>query len=145
MRVPAGGMIGFGSRLGRSVEVANVQDLMRDAMAVVPRVRPDEARARMADEDALLVDVREAHEIALTGKAQGALAVPLGELMARADPESGEYDPAFRKDRTIILYCAVGARSALGGKFLLDLGYATALNLGAFDDWLAAGLETESG
>ncbi len=123
--------------------MANIQDMMREAMASVPMIRPDEAVARMDGEKALLVDVREAHEIAMTGKAKGAVNVPLSELMARADVGGENHDPAFAKDRVIILYCAAGARSALGGKFLLDMGYATALNVGAFDDWLDAGLEIE--
>ena len=125
--------------------MANIQDMMREAMAAVPMIRPGEAQARLEAENALLVDVREAHEIAMTGKAKGALHVPLSELMARAEVGGEGHDAAFAKDRVIMLYCAVGARSALGAKFLLDMGYATALNVGAFDDWLDAGLEIEAG
>ncbi len=125
--------------------MANIQDMMRDAMASVPMIHPDEAVRRIEEDNALLVDVREAHEIAMTGKAKGAVNVPLSELMARAEVGGEQYDPAFAKDRVIVLYCAAGARSALGGKFLLDMGYATALNVGAFDGWLDAGYEIEEG
>ncbi len=125
--------------------MANIQDMMRDAMASVPMIRPDEAVRRIEEDNALLVDVREAHEIAMTGKAKGAVNVPLSELMARAEVGGDGHDPAFAKDRVIVLYCAAGARSALGGKFLLDMGYETALNVGAFDDWLDAGFEIEEG
>ena len=46
-------------------------------------------------------------------------------------------------DKTIIVYCASGGRSALAGKTLKDLGYDKVLNLGAFKDWAEAGGEIE--
>jgi rhodanese-related sulfurtransferase len=49
------------------------------------------------------------------------------------------YDPKFQKDKTIVLYCASGGRSALAGKTLKDMGYGDVRNLGGFQDWLAGG------
>jgi rhodanese-related sulfurtransferase len=37
-------------------------------------------------------------------------------LEFRADPESPYHDENFAKDKAVILYCAFGGRSALGGK-----------------------------
>jgi rhodanese-related sulfurtransferase len=45
-------------------------------------------------------------------------------LEFRADSETPYYDANFQKGKTIILYCASGGRSALGGKALKDMGYA---------------------
>ncbi|MCZ6590496.1 MAG: rhodanese-like domain-containing protein, partial [Alphaproteobacteria bacterium] len=42
------------------------------------------------------------------------------------------------KDKTVVLYCASGGRSALGGKALMELGYQDVRNLGAFKDWVEA-------
>ena len=57
-------------------------------------------------------------------------------LEFRADPESPYHDKAFAKDKTVILYCASGGRSALAGKALKDL---LMFNLGAFKDWAESG------
>ncbi len=43
----------------------------------------------------------------------------------------------------MILYCASGGRSALGGKVLKDMGYDRVYNLGAFKDWAESGGSVE--
>jgi rhodanese-related sulfurtransferase len=73
------------------------------------------------------------------GKVAGALHVSRGMLEFRADPESPYHDKNFTKDKTIILYCASGGRSALGGKVLKEMGYGQVYNLGAFKDWAEGG------
>ena len=60
-------------------------------------------------------------------------------LEFRADPESPYRHKNFDKEKTIILYCASGGRSALGGKVLQEMGYKTVYNLGAFKDWVESG------
>jgi rhodanese-related sulfurtransferase len=65
--------------------------------------------------------------------------VSRGMLEFRADPESAYHDKAFSKDKTVIIYCASGGRSALSGKVLKDMGYAEVYNLGAFKDWEESG------
>ncbi|MGI6852614.1 rhodanese-like domain-containing protein [Mesorhizobium sp. 1B3] len=117
----------------------NVKELMAAANAAVPKVTPDEARRLVAEQNALIVDVRDTPEIQASGKVKGALHVPRGMLEFRADPESPYHDKSFGKDRTVILYCASGGRSALSGKTLKDLGYDKVFNLGAFKDWADSG------
>jgi rhodanese-related sulfurtransferase len=65
--------------------------------------------------------------------------VSRGMLEFRADPESPYYDKNFARDKNVILYCASGGRSALGGKLLKDMGYEHVYNLGAFKDWAEGG------
>ncbi len=119
--------------------VTSVKLMLEAANAVVPRVTPAQAGEMIASGDALLVDVRDAPEIERSGKAAGALHVSRGMLEFRADPESPYHDAAFTKDKTVILYCASGGRSALSGKVLKDLGYERVFNLGAFKDWVEGG------
>ena len=121
----------------------SVKDLMAAAHAAVPAISPADAAKLVADNDALIVDVRDGTEVAASGKAKGAVAVSRGMLEFRADPESAAHDPAFRKDRTIILYCASGGRSALAGNTLVDMGFKDVRNLGGFKDWVSAGGEVE--
>ena len=115
-----------------------VKQMLEDANAAVPRIGPDKARELIA-KGALVVDVRDAPEVEKSGKVAGALHVSRGMLEFRADPDSPYHDKKFSKDRPVILYCASGGRSALGGKVLKDLGYGEVYNLGAFKDWADGG------
>ena len=125
--------------------MTGVKDLIAAANEAVPRISPEEARRMIAEEDALLVDVRDANELAQTGALAGALNVSRGMLEFRADEAGTYHDPAFRKDRPVILYCASGGRSALSGKTLRDMGYPHVYNLGGFKDAAEAGFPTGHG
>jgi rhodanese-related sulfurtransferase len=116
-----------------------VKQMLEAANAAVPRITPAEAQEMIARGDTLVVDVRDAPELEQNGKVAGAVHVSRGMLEFRADPESPYHDKNFAKDRTLILYCASGGRSALSGKVLKDMGYDRVYNLGAFKDWAAAG------
>lgn len=96
--------------------VTTVKQLMEAANAAVPRITPAEAREMMSQNNVLVVDVRDAPEIEQTGKVAGAINVSLGMLEFRADPESPYYDKRFDQTKPVILYCASGGRSALGGR-----------------------------
>src|SRR5580692_6943476 len=97
--------------------------MMEAANAAVPRITPAQAQDM----------------IAKGGTVAGALHVSRGMLEFRADPESPYHDKNFTKDKTVIVYCASGGRSALSGKVLKDMGYDRVYNLGAFKDWAEVG------
>jgi rhodanese-related sulfurtransferase len=122
-----------------------VKQMMEAANAAVPRVTTAQAQQMIAAGNALVVDVRDKAEVDQTGKVAGALHVSRGLLEFRADPESPAHDAAFRKDKTIILYCASGGRSALAGKLLRDMGYDKVYNLGGFKEWANSGGAIERG
>ena len=122
---------------------SSVKQMLADANAAVPRVPPAEARALMSRGDVLIVDVRDPSEVQASGKIKGAVNVSRGMLEFRADPDSPYHDPAFQTDKTVLIYCASGGRSALVGKTLKDFGYATVYNVGGFKELAEAGLETE--
>jgi rhodanese-related sulfurtransferase len=123
---------------------SSVKQMLAEANAAVPRVPPAEARALMDRGNVLIVDVRDPSEVQASGKIKGAVSVSRGMLEFRADPDSPYHDPAFQKDKTVLVYCASGGRSALVGKTLKDFGYATVYNLGGFKELANAGLETEA-
>ena len=120
-----------------------VKDLLAQANATVPKLTPTEAAERMRAGDVLVVDVRDPTEVQQSGKLKGALPVSRGMLEFKADPESPYHNPAFQKDKTILLHCASGGRSALAGKTLQDMGYTSVFNIGGFKDLAEAGIDTE--
>ena len=122
----------------------SLKQMMEAANAVVSRITPAQAREMIAKGNALVVDVRDAPEVEKSGKIAGAVHVSRGMLEFRADPDSPYHDKNFARDKTIILYCASGGRSALGGKVLKEMGYDQVYNLGAFKDWAETGGAVEN-
>jgi rhodanese-related sulfurtransferase len=121
----------------------SVKDMLAAANASVPKLSPTEAAGKMRAEGVLIVDVRDPSEVEKTGKIKGAVNVSRGMLEFRADPQSQYHDPAFRPDRTVLVYCASGGRSALAGRTLQEMGYGDVYNIGGFKDLADAGGETE--
>jgi rhodanese-related sulfurtransferase len=116
-----------------------VKQMLEAANAAVPKITPAQAKEMIAKGDTLVVDVRDAPEVAASGKVAGAVHVSRGMLEFRADPQSPYHDKNFAPGKTVILYCASGGRSALAGKALKDLGYDKVYNLGGFKDWADSG------
>jgi rhodanese-related sulfurtransferase len=117
----------------------SVKQMMEAANAVVPKITAAQAREMITKGNTLVVDVRDAPEVQSNGKAAGAVNVSRGMLEFRADPESPYHDKNFSRDKTIILYCASGGRSALAGKLLKDMGYGEVYNAGSFKEWAESG------
>jgi rhodanese-related sulfurtransferase len=116
----------------------SVKQMLEAANAAVPKITPDQASDMIKKGNTLVVDVRDAPEVAVSGKAAGAVHVSRGMLEFRADPESPYHDKNFEKGKTVILYCASGGRAALAGKLLKDMGYDRVYNVGGFKDWTGA-------
>jgi rhodanese-related sulfurtransferase len=116
----------------------SVKQMLEAANAAVPKITPDQASDMIKKGDTLVVDVRDAPEVAASGRVAGAVNVSRGMLEFRADPESPYHDKNFDKGKTVILYCASGGRSALAGKVLKDMGYDKVYNVGGFKDWTGA-------
>jgi rhodanese-related sulfurtransferase len=117
----------------------SVKEMLAKARAEVPAISPQDAAALLGRENVLFLDVRDAPELKAGGKVKGAVNVSRGMLEFRADPESPYHDPAFARDKTVIVYCASGGRSALAGSVLKQLGYRDVRNLGGFKDWAESG------
>ncbi len=116
----------------------SVKQMLEAANAAVPKITPDQAADMIQTGNTLVLDVRDAPEVAASGKVAGAVNVSRGMLEFRADPESPYHDKNFDKGKSVILYCASGGRSALAGKVLKDMGYDKVYNVGGFKDWTGA-------
>jgi rhodanese-related sulfurtransferase len=121
-----------------------VDDVLAAARARLDRLTPRQARAAVADHDALLVDIRYAALRDRDGTIPGALVVERNELEWRLDPRCDHRDPAITDhDRLVIVVCNEGYASSLAAVSLHDLGLHRATDLdGGFQAWRAAGLPT---
>ena len=68
-------------------------DLLQAAHAVVPKISAADAQAKVAA-GALLLDVRDAPELAANGRAEGSHHIPRGMLEFRAHPPTPFHAPA---------------------------------------------------
>jgi rhodanese-related sulfurtransferase len=95
--------------------------------------------AKVNSGQTILVDIRDPSEIRATGKASGALAIPLSVLRMKADPKSPDHDSRLSPDADIALYCASGARASMARGMMQQLGFRNVTNLGGLSDWQRAG------
>jgi rhodanese-related sulfurtransferase len=116
-----------------------------EALAAVPSLTPAAARQRLAqDPNTLVIDVRDAADIAQTGTLPGAINLSFGALTYLADnevPESWRDPRLADRSRPIITTCILGPLGALGGKLLHDMGFSNVSVLeGGVQAWAEAGL-----
>lgn len=84
----------------------------------------------LADDTALVVDVREPHERE-AGHIPGSVWIPLGELQARADE--------LPRDRRVVFTCHSGGRSFMAAQAFRAAGYDAVSHAGGISDWAAQG------
>lgn len=120
----------------------NAKNLLAEANSVVPKLSAAEAAEKIRSGDVLVVDVRNPTEVQQSGRIKGAINVSRGMLAFWADPENQYHNPAFQKNKTILLHCASGGRSALADKTLQEMGYTSVFNIGGFKDLAEASGES---
>lgn len=112
--------------------MSDLGTLLAAARARIPEISVADVADRR-DAGAILIDVREPHEVA-QGLIPGALAVPRDEL------ETSVSHHAADTNRPVVLYCASGVRSLLAAVAMSDLGYSDVVSLrGGFVEWKTSG------
>lgn len=120
--------------------IPSAQDLVAVARAQIRNLTVDEVADELQDDEVVLIDLREQAERDVHGAIPGTIHIPRGMLEFCADPglpvHADELDPS----RRIILYCALGNRSALAAVMLTGMGFPHVAHLdGGFDAWRRAG------
>jgi len=98
-----------------------------------------QAVAQSAEGTITLIDVREHGEVAGSGKAEGALHIPLMRLRDMADPRHPDFVKELEGCGTIAVYCASGGRSHNAEMLWRQLGYEDVHNIGGLAQWGQAG------
>lgn len=116
-------------------------DLVQKAKQEVENLSPEQLRDELRDPKVVLVDIREAEELAQNGKIQGSVHAPRGMLEFYADPSLPYHKPEFDEQKRIVLHCASGGRSALAAKTLKEMGYSNIAHLdGGLKAWKEKGM-----
>lgn len=82
----------------------------------------------MMSNDVIVLDVREDYEYA-SGHIDKAINLPLGQV------EYGIDGVTVDKEKTLLVYCHSGARSASATQMLQAIGYKNAYNFGGIASW----------
>ena len=122
---------------------SSVREMLVEAHAAVPRLHPTEVREMIDKENLLIIDIRDAPELASGGKLKGAVNVSRGMPEFRSDPENPFHNPTFQKAKIVLVYCGSSGPAALSGKTLKELGYQSVHNAGGFKELADADLEIE--
>jgi len=116
----------------------DIQKLLQEANDCVPRLSFEEANTIISTVNTLIIDVRETSEIQATGLIKNAVNIPKSVIDANFDHPLIKNHLNDNEDITILVYCAVGVRSALVGHKLIKHGYKKVLNLGGFAEWASS-------
>src|SRR3954452_7266509 len=124
-----------------------VKAMIDEANAEIETVTAAEAIAAYAggaNNDVVIVDIRDPREIERDGKIPGAFSCTRGMLEFWIDPQSPYAKPVFQEDKKFIFHCAGGMRSALAAKTAKDMGLKPVAHMGGgFAAWRAAGGQVE--
>lgn len=125
-----------------------LSDFIQAARQRIEEISADDLADLQDDNPALLlIDTREPYEFAVR-HIPGAMLIPRGVLESAADPHNARRVEALHtaRERTVVLYCDTGARSALGTSVLQDMGFSDVRNLaGGLKLWEAEDYDIESG
>ena len=124
--------------------IHHVADMITKARATVSQVTVHEAAEMHRNDQAELIDIRDIRELYRAGTIPDAFHAPRGMLEFWVDPESPYHKPVFRTDKTLILFCASGLRSALAAQTWMQMGLADVKDMqGGFTEWKMQGLTVE--
>lgn len=84
--------------------ITPVEKLIEAARKEIDNHSPEEAKRRVEEENALLIDIRDIRELERDGVIPGAFHAPRGMLEFWIDPESVYFKPVFAEDREFVLY-----------------------------------------
>lgn len=121
-----------------------VSELVAEAKTKISTWSAADARRAANEGRALLVDIRDVRELDRDGRVPGAFHAPRGMLEFWIDPKSPYHKPPLATDRTLVLFCASGWRSALSVEALQRMGVENIAEIAdGFSGWRNAGLPIE--
>ncbi len=84
--------------------ITPVEQMIAAARKEIDNHSPQEAKRRVEEEGALLVDIRDIRELQRDGVIPGAMHAPRGMLEFWIDPASPYFKPVFAEDIEFVLY-----------------------------------------
>ena len=125
------------------MNIKSSQILVEEAKKSIETISASEAKKLLDEQEITLIDIRDIREIWKEGTIENSRHIPRGMLEFWLDPESSYYRSSEIKDiKKMVLFCALGLRSALATKSLVDMGFKNVAHVaGGFDALKNSGIK----
>ena len=125
------------------MSIKSSQKLVEEANEMIETLSASEVKKLAEKKEITLVDVRDIRELWREGTIENSIHIPRGMLEFWLDPNSTYYQENKITDlKKMVFFCALGFRSALATKALVDMGFKNVANAsGGFDALKNAGLK----
>ena len=117
------------------MSIKSSQTLVEEAQKNIETLKPSDVKSLIEKKEITLIDVRDIRELWKEGTIKNSKHIPRGMLEFWLDPKSSYYKLNKIKDvKKMVLFCALGWRSALATKSLVDMGFKNVAHVdGGFD------------
>jgi len=126
------------------MNIKSSQTLVDEANKIIETLNSVEVKQLIENKEITLIDVRDIRELWKDGTIENSKHIPRGMLEFWLDPQSSYYKKNKIHDmKKMVLFCALGLRSALATKSLVDMGFTNVAHVeGGFDALRKSGLNT---
>ena len=117
------------------MNIKSSQVLVEEAKKSIETLSSEDVKKLYDQGEITLIDVRDIRELWRDGTIENSKHIPRGMLEFWLDPQSSYYNSNKIKDiKKMVLFCALGFRSALATKSLVDMGFKNVAHVeGGFD------------
>ena len=124
------------------MNIKSSQKLVEEAQKSIETLSSTEVKKLSDNNEITLIDVRDIRELWKEGTIEKSKHIPRGMLEFWLDPESTYYQSNKIKEiKKMVLFCALGWRSALATKSLLEMGFKNVAHVeGGFDALKKSGM-----
>ena len=125
------------------MSIKSSQTLVEEAQKKIQTLTPEEVKKLLEKKEITLIDVRDIRELWKEGTIENSKHIPRGMLEFWLDPESSYYKSnKIHNLKKMVLFCALGLRSALATKSLVDMGFKNVAHVdGGFDALKKSGFQ----
>ena len=125
------------------MNIKSSQELVKEAQKNIETLNSDEIKKLLENNEITLIDVRDIRELWKEGTIENSKHIPRGMLEFWLDPESTYYqNNKIHNIKKMVLFCALGWRSALATKSLVEMGFKNVAHVdGGFDALKKSGLK----
>tara|TARA_X000000950_G_scaffold16099_1_gene17521 strand:+ start:2847 stop:3245 length:399 start_codon:yes stop_codon:yes gene_type:complete len=125
------------------MNIKSSQTLVKEALKNIETLNPIDVKKLADNKEITLIDVRDIREIWKEGTIENSKHIPRGMLEFWLDPKSTYYQAnKIQNVKKIVLFCALGWRSALATKSLVEMGFENVAHVnGGFDALKKSGLK----
>ena len=125
------------------MKIKSSQKLVEEAQKQIETLSSSHVKKLLEKNEITLIDIRDIRELWKEGTIKNSKHIPRGMLEFWLDPDSSYYKINKIEDiKKMVLFCALGWRSALATKSLIDMGFKNVAHVkGGFDALKKSGIK----